>query len=236
MASACRSLTELQPLRRRRHALLTESRPSFAPFSDPMLCSAPEIRPRPPALPARTAPSSAPPGTRHPKAFRISPLALSRGRGGRNGRRRPAAASHPWPVSPASRPASSLSGVSRTWGGELQKRLVSSHDAAKESNLPSRGLPGPASFEDWMGHQARAAPGVMLRLGVASGEPPATGPGARSRSFGWTTPAACSSRGRRSPGCTRRRTVRPAESRSSRRTCRRPRCRGCRTKRSRAGR
>jgi hypothetical protein len=22
-------------------------------------------------------------------------------------------------------------------------------DAAKESNLPSRGLPGPASFEDW---------------------------------------------------------------------------------------
>jgi hypothetical protein len=50
MASACRSLTELQPLRRRRHALLTESRPSFAPFSDPMLCSAREIRPRPPAL------------------------------------------------------------------------------------------------------------------------------------------------------------------------------------------
>ena len=190
MASACRSLTDLQPLRRRRHALLTESRPSFAPFSDPMLCSAPEIRPRPPALPARTAPSSAPPGTR----------------------------------------------VSRTWGGELQKRLVSSHDAAKESNLPSRGLPGPASFEDWMGHQARAAPGVMLRLGVASGEPPATGPGARSRSFGWTTPAACSSRGRRSPGCTRRRTCRPAECRSSRRTCRRPRCPSCRTRPSRVGR
>jgi hypothetical protein len=78
MASACRSLTDLQPLRRRRHALLTESRPSFAPFSDPMLCSAREIRARPPALPARTAPSSAPPSTRHPKAFRISPLALSR--------------------------------------------------------------------------------------------------------------------------------------------------------------
>jgi hypothetical protein len=38
-----------------------------------------------------------------------------------------------------------------------------SHDAAKESNLPSRGLPGPASFEDWMGHQARAAPALMLR-------------------------------------------------------------------------
>jgi len=40
---------------------------------------------------------------------------------------------------------------------------ISSHDAAKESNLPSRGLPGPASFEDWMGHQARAAPRMMLR-------------------------------------------------------------------------
>jgi len=40
---------------------------------------------------------------------------------------------------------------------------ISSHDAAKESNLPSRGLPGPASFEDWMGHQARAAPRLMLR-------------------------------------------------------------------------
>jgi len=39
---------------------------------------------------------------------------------------------------------------------------ISSHDAAKESNLPSRGLPGPASFEDWMGHQARAAPELML--------------------------------------------------------------------------
>jgi hypothetical protein len=39
-------------------------------------------------------------------------------------------------------------------------------DAAKESNLPSRGLPGPASFEDWMGHQARAAPALMLRRDV----------------------------------------------------------------------
>jgi predicted patatin/cPLA2 family phospholipase len=37
------------------------------------------------------------------------------------------------------------------------------HDAAKESNLPSRGLPGPASFEDWMSHQARAAPDEILR-------------------------------------------------------------------------
>jgi hypothetical protein len=30
---------------------------------------------------------------------------------------------------------------------EGQKPRISSHDAAKESNLPSRGLPGPASFE-----------------------------------------------------------------------------------------
>jgi predicted patatin/cPLA2 family phospholipase len=37
-----------------------------------------------------------------------------------------------------------------------------SHDAAKESNLPSRGLPGPAGFEDRMGHQARAAPDEIL--------------------------------------------------------------------------
>ena len=44
-----------------------------------------------------------------------------------------------------------------------RKLSISRHDAAKESNLPSRGLPGPASFEDWMGHQARAAPAVILR-------------------------------------------------------------------------
>ena len=50
---------------------------------------------------------------------------------------------------------------------------ISSHDAAKESNLPSRGLPGPASFEDWMGHQARAAPGLMLRrTGLQPGPAP----------------------------------------------------------------
>ncbi len=42
-------------------------------------------------------------------------------------------------------------------------------DAAKESNLPSRGLPGPASFEDWMGHQARAAPRPILLSGRPSG-------------------------------------------------------------------
>jgi hypothetical protein len=43
-----------------------------------------------------------------------------------------------------------------------QKPRISGYDAAKESNLPSRGLPGPASFEDWMGHQARAAPPSIL--------------------------------------------------------------------------
>jgi hypothetical protein len=45
---------------------------------------------------------------------------------------------------------------------EVNKSADPPHDAAKESNLPSRGLPGPASFEDWMGHQARAAPGRIL--------------------------------------------------------------------------
>jgi len=39
---------------------------------------------------------------------------------------------------------------------------VTQNDAAKESNLPSRGLPGPAGFEDRMGHQARAAPREIL--------------------------------------------------------------------------
>src|SRR5450755_451088 len=38
----------------------------------------------------------------------------------------------------------------------------SCYDAAKESNLPSRGLPGPAGFEDRMGHQAPAAPLLIL--------------------------------------------------------------------------
>jgi len=42
-------------------------------------------------------------------------------------------------------------------------RREANNDAAKESNLPSRGLPGPASFEDRMGHQARAAPPMILR-------------------------------------------------------------------------
>ena len=49
-------------------------------------------------------------------------------------------------------------------GGE--KPIISSHDAAKESNLPSVGSPRPASFEDRMGHQARAAPGGMLGRAV----------------------------------------------------------------------
>jgi hypothetical protein len=49
-------------------------------------------------------------------------------------------------------------------------------DAAKESNLPSRGLPGPASFEDWMGHQARAAPALILCGGAMAGTPPPSAP------------------------------------------------------------
>jgi hypothetical protein len=40
--------------------------------------------------------------------------------------------------------------------------LEDESDAAKESNLPSEGLPRPARFEDGMGHQARAAPQEML--------------------------------------------------------------------------
>jgi hypothetical protein len=45
---------------------------------------------------------------------------------------------------------------------DLAQLTSISDDAAKESNLPSRGLPGPASFEDRMGHQARAAPPVIV--------------------------------------------------------------------------
>jgi hypothetical protein len=36
--------------------------------------------------------------------------------------------------------------------------------AAKESNLPTRGLHGPAGFEDRMGHQTLAAPGLIIRI------------------------------------------------------------------------
>lgn len=57
--------------------------------------------------------------------------------------------------------SSARSSLDRTDNRQL---LISSHDAAKESNLPSRGLPGPASFEDWMGHQARAAPRMIVGL------------------------------------------------------------------------
>ena len=39
---------------------------------------------------------------------------------------------------------------------------VSLHGAAKESNLPSVGLPRPAGFEDQMGHQTPAAPFAIL--------------------------------------------------------------------------
>lgn len=45
----------------------------------------------------------------------------------------------------------------------FSKLLISSYDAAKESNLPSGGLPRPAGFEDRMGHQAPAAPRGILR-------------------------------------------------------------------------
>ena len=55
------------------------------------------------------------------------------------------------------------------WESHTENDDVSSDDAAKESNLPSRGLPGPASFEDWMGHQARAAPLLIVRGLKASG-------------------------------------------------------------------
>jgi hypothetical protein len=61
-------------------------------------------------------------------------------------------------------------------------RSPSRDDAAKESNLPSRGLPGPASFEDWMGHQARAAPAVRLRSGTT--RPPAGGGTSRNHRAG----------------------------------------------------
>ena len=69
-------------------------------------------------------------------------------------------------------------------------------DAAKESNLPSRGLPGPASFEDWMGHQARAAPGVILR--ATRERPPHgvrrwAGPEARAARQPAVAPRPCSS-------------------------------------------
>src|SRR3954447_12837006 len=39
----------------------------------------------------------------------------------------------------------------------------SAHGAAKESNLPTVGLPRPAGFEDRMGHQTPAARGLILR-------------------------------------------------------------------------
>ena len=44
---------------------------------------------------------------------------------------------------------------------------VSSDGAAKESNLPSEGLPRRHGFEDRMGHQTRAAPWASLRLGTS---------------------------------------------------------------------
>src|SRR3954451_18921208 len=49
-----------------------------------------------------------------------------------------------------------------------------SYGAAKESNLPTRGLHGPAGFEDRMGHQTPAAPGRIIRSAKAR---PVAGPG-----------------------------------------------------------
>src|SRR3954451_4745469 len=49
-------------------------------------------------------------------------------------------------------------------GRSLRTHRISEHapaaksGAAKESNLPTRGLHGPAGFEDRMGHQTPAAP------------------------------------------------------------------------------
>src|SRR5207244_3631685 len=48
----------------------------------------------------------------------------------------------------------------------LDASWVSSDGAAKESNLPSEGLPRRHGFEDRMGHQTRAAPWASLRLGT----------------------------------------------------------------------
>ena len=60
-------------------------------------------------------------------------------------------------------PGSHRRTITRTPAAPPPNRALAAYDAAKESNLPSRGLPGPASFEDWMGHQARAAPAFRLR-------------------------------------------------------------------------
>jgi hypothetical protein len=45
-------------------------------------------------------------------------------------------------------------------GRWLARRLRQRYDAAKESNLPSRGLPGPASFEDLQGPPQTPVPTV----------------------------------------------------------------------------
>jgi hypothetical protein len=93
---------------------------------------------------------------------------------------------------------------SRAAAPHIQERPFSSHDAAKESNLPSRGLPGPASFEDWQ-------------------EPPAT-----PRRY-WSSEAGGTAKGTAGhssliPRCLPRRpgggsAVRPAAGRAPRGTC-----------------
>src|SRR4051794_23596360 len=75
--------------------------------------------------------------------------------------RRPHLRSRMWPPS---RLAFTLTDGSRV-GQRAKARLRESswNGAAKESNLPSVGLPRPAGFEDRMGHQTRAAPPLRLR-------------------------------------------------------------------------
>src|SRR5213082_3402340 len=61
-----------------------------------------------------------------------------------------------------------------------RKVPICTNGAAKESNLPTRGLHGPAGFEDRMGHQTPAAPRASLRTRRNANGPPEGGPLARS--------------------------------------------------------
>ena len=55
---------------------------------------------------------------------------------------------HPAQAGRMSRPQLLMNPTELTYARTGQKPAISSHDAAKESNLPSRWLPGPASFEE----------------------------------------------------------------------------------------
>ena len=50
--------------------------------------------------------------------------------------------------------------LTTTWSVSARSTFsaMSTNDAAKESNLPTRGCPVFPNLEDWMGNQARAAP------------------------------------------------------------------------------